>query len=227
MSEEHDALDPEIAALLRRGATPDEIAPDRIEAELRRVQRRIAWPRARSYGRRIATFVVGVAIGGAIGYRARPREAPVGSPVASVATSARATDVAVELPKAAPSVEADVAAASSGVIIAKPVPPRPPPSPPATSASAVIDPLRDERLLIDRARSALARADGADALEAVETHAARHPSGALAEEREVLRIRALVRLGRVDEAKQARARFDTRFPNSVFRSTVQRVVEGD
>jgi len=61
-------------------------------------------------------------------------------------------------------------------------------------------------LTIDRARSALAGGDAVVAVQAVDDYDARFPGGALAQEAAVLRIEALVKLGRLDEAKAAAAR---------------------
>jgi hypothetical protein len=52
-------------------------------------------------------------------------------------------------------------------------------------------------------------------------HAARFPAGALVQERELLAIQALVRLGRGNEAESRRTRFLAAFPGSAYRPVIQ------
>jgi hypothetical protein len=67
-------------------------------------------------------------------------------------------------------------------------------------------------------RAQVAYADGAlvDALAMIAAHGRRFPNGRLAEEREALRVRALTRAGRAEEAQRAAAAFAERFPRSVL-----------
>jgi len=81
--------------------------------------------------------------------------------------------------------------------------------------------LAAESAVLDVARTALAAGDGERALEAVDRHAASFPRGLLIEEREALGIRALVAVGRVEEAKARTARFRTRYPESLFLPAVE------
>lgn len=67
--------------------------------------------------------------------------------------------------------------------------------------------------LLEQAQDALA-ADPARALELVEEHRRHHPRGMLAQEREVLAIDALLRLGRRAEAEAQAGRFRERHPGS-------------
>lgn len=81
-----------------------------------------------------------------------------------------------------------------------------------------------ERSLLDVARSALARGEAAEALDAVDRHARDYPDGALVEEREALAIKALMALGRRDEARERAARFELRFPNGLLLRAVRGAV---
>lgn len=72
-----------------------------------------------------------------------------------------------------------------------------------------------ELALLQRAQAAYARRDFLAALELISEHARGFPAGRLAEEREVLRVRALAASGRVDEARRAVSLFAERFPRSV------------
>jgi len=74
----------------------------------------------------------------------------------------------------------------------------------------------DELALLSRARQLGARGEYADVLAIVAEHERSHPAGRLAEEREVLRVKALVGLGRGGEARSAAARFRRQFPRSVL-----------
>ncbi len=146
-----------------------------------------------------------------------PAVAPV--PVASY-------DVAPVPPVAADSL-ATRAARSSGVHapstaapMARPVlaPVAAPTALPVAPPAAVVDldGLREEQAPLDEARRDLDRGDALAALNATRSHAARFPQGALAEARDALRIRALVRLGRTDEARRELAAFRARYPHSLL-----------
>jgi hypothetical protein len=73
-----------------------------------------------------------------------------------------------------------------------------------------------ERIELEGGRAALARGDAAGALLSVARHEKAWPNGGLTEEREALRIRALLRAGRGAEAEERAKVFRRTFPNSVF-----------
>jgi hypothetical protein len=77
-------------------------------------------------------------------------------------------------------------------------------------------PAESEAELLERARGALASSP-ARALALTEQHRTRFPSGVLAQEREVIAIEALKRLGRTDEAARRAADFARRYPGSAYR----------
>ena len=79
-------------------------------------------------------------------------------------------------------------------------------------------------MLIDTARTALARGLPDDALSATELHAKRFPRGRLAEEREAIAVQALVAKGDAALARARAERFRRAFPDSLFRATVDRAV---
>lgn len=74
----------------------------------------------------------------------------------------------------------------------------------------------DDATLLHRARAALGSSPYR-ALTFAQQHAKRFPSSPLAEERAALQVEALFRLGRIEEAKRARAAFEAHFPNSMYR----------
>jgi hypothetical protein len=83
----------------------------------------------------------------------------------------------------------------------------------ATAPAAAPDPGPTEGALLLRARQELA-SDPSGALTLTQEHARRFPSGALVQEREVLAIEALARLGRSSDAKHRLDAFRARFPRS-------------
>jgi hypothetical protein len=87
-------------------------------------------------------------------------------------------------------------------------------APASSSAGSGLSELARERELLDRARAHAAQGEPALVLEEVEQHRRQFPHGRLAEEREALAIRALLALGRVDEAHARAAAFRARYPNS-------------
>jgi hypothetical protein len=79
----------------------------------------------------------------------------------------------------------------------------------------------EELRLLDRARRADARGDYLGVLAVAAEHERKHPTGRLAEEREALRVKALVGLGRGGEARQVAANFRNQFPRSVLRHKIE------
>jgi hypothetical protein len=80
-------------------------------------------------------------------------------------------------------------------------------------AAAQLDPGPTEGALLLRARQELS-SDPSDALALTQEHARRFPSGTLVQEREVLAIEALARLGRSSDARHRLDAFRARFPQS-------------
>lgn len=169
--------------------------------------------------------------------RARPRATRrIVLPLAAALLVAAATFAAPRLMRAperpaAPAVPssapAPAPAPSAEVSADAPAPPPPVPSssairgPTATASPKSPRPSEDE--LLARARGRL-QASPAAALSSTEDHARLYPRGQLVEEREVIAIDALVRLGRRAEA-EARARsFLATHPQSIFRTKVTQLV---
>ncbi len=140
--------------------------------------------------------------------RAEPPPKPVAEALSSESAAAAPAAVAplvppvvVEAPAAA---RAHVPAARPRVIaepVAAPVEPESAPS------------LADELRVVDEARGAL-RDEPARALAALDDAARRFSRGQLADEREALRVEALARLGRWDEARVRAAALEARAPQS-------------
>ena len=86
--------------------------------------------------------------------------------------------------------------------------------------------LAAERALLDVARSALARGEASEALSAAERHRREYPDGALVEEREAIAIKALVALGKRDEAAKRLANLEKSHPNSIVLRAAKKAVSG-
>lgn len=95
---------------------------------------------------------------------------------------------------------------------------------PSASVMTRAQSLALERLLLEEARTALARGDGGSALSALDRHAQKFPRGALGEEREAMAVQALVATGRMPEAKSRAARFHKFFPQSMLSGMVDAAV---
>jgi hypothetical protein len=88
--------------------------------------------------------------------------------------------------------------------------------------------LAAERAVLEIARNAVGRGEGAVALRALERHAAEFPRGRLAEEREALAVQALELAGRRSEARARAEQFRSRFPKSLLRAAIAGTLdEGD
>lgn len=88
------------------------------------------------------------------------------------------------------------------------------PAPRANSLTA-------QQALLDRARSALARGDGGQALAALSEDARIHPASELSEEREALLIKSLIAAGDSASARVHAAAFGARYPRSLFLPSIR------
>lgn len=131
-----------------------------------------------------------------------PRAAATTEPTPSVAPAAPAIETAPPVVSAAPS--------------ARPTLPKP--------SAAPIPPLPETTMLKD-AHEALLHGAPDRALALAEGHARAYPRGALAQEREVIAIESLVRLGRRGEALARARSFHAAFPGSSHGERVDRLVE--
>ncbi len=97
------------------------------------------------------------------------------------------------------------------------------PAPPLQAPVAAPAPRSQAQYLADASR-ALSLGDAAHALELIDEDTRVHPSGALVEERDALRINALSTLGRDAEAREAARRLLATHPNSIHRRLAERVL---
>lgn len=83
----------------------------------------------------------------------------------------------------------------------------------------------NEAALLDSARSALST-DPQRALALTQEHARRFPHGALSQEREVIAIEALTKLGQTDAAKARGSDFERRYPGSAHQPKIDQTTRG-
>lgn len=91
----------------------------------------------------------------------------------------------------------------------------------AVAKTRATAPTNAELQLLRDARQDVTRGDFTRALAVIAEHVRRFRNGALVEEREALRVKALEGVGRHDDAQRAAARFHARFPHSVFLPTFE------
>lgn len=175
--------------------------------------------------------VVGVAV--AVRPTSAPPEAEETMPSEPAATAPRADDVADEARPAAP-IEIAATPIEAPTEVAPPSEPAPQPSSPpvarrptpAAEAPSIAtpeepDPGLAETMLLARARAALQRHDGAAAMQLLQEHASRFPSGELREERLALRVSTLCALGETDRAHREAASYLDAFPGSIHAADVR------
>lgn len=148
---------------------------------------------------------IGAALAG-ISYVAtrEPALAP-GASSAAVATTQPMTSATSAAPAPLATTTTVASASASG---AKPV------SAPIVQPSSSA-PVRSEIEILKEAQAALGT-NPARALALTEEHARTHPKGSLGQEREMVRIQALVALGRTDEARARAEAFKKRNPSSAY-----------
>jgi hypothetical protein len=154
-----------------------------------------------------AMFAGGVGVGAAV-------HSVVATPVApKTRVEVRYVDRVVEVERPRQPEPAPMAA----VVEAPVAPPASAPVPrPKVEAVTPDQELAHERLLIDQARSALARGDASGALAAVEEHARAFQHGQFVEPREALAVQALVNAKRYGEASARARHFHAAFPQSLY-----------
>jgi hypothetical protein len=101
----------------------------------------------------------------------------------------------------------------------------PPSRPPSPRASGALTVSENERALLDQAKRAVREGDAERALALVAKHEHDYPRGTLDEERDVLRVSALVAAGRRDDAVAAAEKFRRQYPASLFLRAVESQVE--
>jgi hypothetical protein len=223
MSEHLDPLPPDIAELFaeERGDRADALAPaarDRLRVRLAALGPVPVPVPAAPAGAAAAKGAIAAKIGiAAIAFG-------IGG-VSGAAVHAMLAKAPPPAPVVTASVSAETAMAPPSVVVSANDLPDAVAEAPSAHASAAPPPSREDRLKRERsslevARTALTRGDFSAALAAIDRHSREFPRGQLAEERESMRIQALVGLGRGTEAREQAARFRRDFPGSMLQGTV-------
>jgi hypothetical protein len=232
---EPDALPPELKDLLaaeRAAPTPDAAARAVAHARLLQAVGHAAPGAAGSAfgaakGLVILAVVVAVGTFLVVHGRSESHDPATSTRTTPAQTAAPPMPVAVSTP--GPTVAPSLAPAASPAPAPSPAPAvRHAPSSPHVERAPVRPPIdaTSEAELIRRAWSALAVGDPDRALAIVRDDEHLHRDGALAEEREAVRIVALARLGRLDEAQLAATQFEHDYPSSLHHDLVIRAVGG-
>jgi hypothetical protein len=136
-------------------------------------------------------------------------EPPVSPPAPMLSTAPSATP----LPEADDSIEASTA------------PPAPAPRSTAQRRGPRTTDLAQERVLLDAARRSWTEGDATGCLTKLDDHARTFARGQLVEEREALRINALVATGQYDTAREEAAAFSRNHPKSFLAPSVAAALE--
>jgi hypothetical protein len=227
------SIAPELRELMRRAHG---LAPGK--EQLRRIQEGVAAshagpppssdalaPKLRPRFRVSRLWLVGAAAAGlvlvTVWVLGSEKNARVAAPIASFASppsAGHASEGARQAPvQAQPEQREDADVPSPAEAEAAPAAPAAPERPPGRSRSVdrAQDAPRDEADMLHEAKRALPE-HPARSLAITLQHARIHPEGLLQEERDALRIEALVRLGHTARASEAFAAFRSRYPRSAY-----------
>jgi outer membrane biosynthesis protein TonB len=217
-----------LRSLLRSAKSDVPTAADlaRLEAKLGPLLSGSGVPAAASgssaLGKASLAVLGGLVVAGGLYLTTRPSpRAPERAPAPSAAVREPATSASEATPPAAPAPDT---ASSPGVEAAKPAETAPATARSETGAARP-SPVPEDQLL-ERARRALG-SDPSRALSLTREHAKSYPNGVLAQEREVIAIEALKRLGRGSEADARRGTFEQRYPQSAHRRNLEGPAKAD
>lgn len=166
-----------------------------------------------------------VVVGATVGFLVGRGGAPETSPRAPLeAPAPRAAPARATTPPPAPSPPPSGERSPEPEVEHVDLPPVPTDGPRRSPTRATAD-TRAEIELLRAARTAL-RSDPARALALTDDHRRRFAAGVLGQEREVIAVEALARLGRSEDAKRRAATFRQTFPNSAHREKVESAASG-
>jgi hypothetical protein len=178
-----------------------------------------AGPAGGAIAKGIVAVVTAVSLGAATWWALRDEPAPPRDPGADVS-------IAPSVASDASSPASDASSASIEPIVAPIVEPTveaPAPSRPRRPRPTLENDPVAEAALVRRAQTALT-ADPATALALTDEHRRRFGAGSLEQEREVVAIEALTRLGRSDAARARMDAFTARWPRSAHRRRLEVIV---
>ena len=224
-------LPDEIAALLATERAIASVPAERRHRSLRRAESALAQATTAhhvqrslwKFGRLLAAAAVVFSAFAVAATRARNHAAGRATET-SAAPTASAAPVSVEpAPELAPSTSVPSAAS---VEQDAPAPPVASSAAPALRTRTRAEERKLELTLLEPARAALDRADFPAAFRAIHDHQQAFPRGQLSEEREALRVLALLGEKRVSDARAAANAFSARFPHSVLTPRLQEAAAG-
>jgi hypothetical protein len=137
------------------------------------------------------------------------------SPATPITTAAGSVSVSVSDPEPPPPVF-PTATTSAEV---------PPPPPRRVTHSTPPPPPPPETTMLAGAHEQLLKGSPAQALAMTNDHAKAYPNGSMAQEREVIAIEALMKLGRRDEAARRATQFHKSFPQSSHGERIDRLIK--
>jgi len=174
------------------------------------------------------TLAVAVGGGAIVGLRQTPRptgEVPVSGASAPLARPPASAPLA-PAPSPESASEPVFPAHPAPVVASTPTPARLPTANAVTAASAAPPVSAESEISLLQAAQAALRDNPTSALALADRHASHFATGALAQEREVIAIEALLALSRREEANERGARFARDFPNSAHRPRIEALLSG-
>ena len=230
MSTDVDDLSPEARAALANGSAWDDLDPafrdEACERVLARVEASIAQrapstadPRSRLRRALGAAALAALLMGAAVIVARRPPATDRPGSVPSRPTLPASGDAELVLlpPSSANEASSAVPTIDVHALPTSKASPRAAPAPEEGTLGA-------ELRLTSGARAALARGDGAAALRSIDEHERAFPQGELAQERDSLRIQALVAEGDLAEARSRAHAFRQRYPGGLLVPSVERAL---
>lgn len=165
-----------------------------------------------------ALVAAGLVGGGALWYVARAHNPPPAAPAPVAAPAAPAKTHAAPAPAAKPVAEDTAQPPAKSAANPKPAP--------VKAGESAHKAAPSEASLLQSAQAAL-ETDPHRALALVAEHRRLYPHGALSQEREVIEIEALTRLGRTQQARQKAKDFKQRYPDSAQKSKVGATIDSE
>jgi hypothetical protein len=150
------------------------------------------------------------------------REPVPSTPAAPPPVAPPPVEVAIAAPPVVAPAPIEIAA---GERLRKPRPATTPAAAPPSDDDADDGKLERERALVSAAQRALAEKRPARALDVLDDHAGTFPHGAMAEDRDALRVVALCLAGRTADADASRTKFFRRWPKSLHASRVRKACD--
>jgi len=155
----------------------------------------------------------------------RPQVAVSNRPAPSAMLATRGTPAMVNAPAASASAALAEPELEAKVPGSRPAPESAPRSPTRDKSAAQPAAETDSEFSLLRSAQQTLKADPLQALELCAAHTTRFPSGAMVQEREMIAIEALLRLGRVQQAEARASTFRRLFPGSAHAARLEHLLQ--